>query len=99
MRNPLRISFVVHQMLGSLHWLKGAGVAVKDSTPANHESAHTPLGARLLAQTPAVEEGITKANGAVTADSMHLGNCSGLSMIAEDVPMHHLFLLDMKIGR
>jgi hypothetical protein len=74
-------------------------VAVKDLTPANHESAHRPFWARLLAQSPAVEEGVTKTNGAVTADSVHLGNRSDLSMIAEDIPMHHLFLLDMKIGR
>ncbi len=99
MRNQLRITFVVHQMLSLPHRLKVVGVVVKDSMPVNHESAHRPFWARLLAQTMTVEEGVTKANGTVTADSMHLGNSSDLLMIAEDVPMHHLFLLDMKIGR
>ena len=99
MRNQLGISLVTRLMLALPRRLKVVGVALKESTPANYESAHRPFLARLPAQTAAAEDRVTNANGAVTEDSMYLGSRSNLPITVEDVPMHHLFLLDMKIGR
>jgi hypothetical protein len=98
MGNQLRVASVVHQMLRLPYWRNVVSMAVSRPTPANEKSANKSLWARLFAQTAVVEDGVAEANGAATADSTRVGNRSD-SLRVEDVPMPHLFLLDMKIGR
>jgi hypothetical protein len=99
MRNQLVVSLVKQLVLDLPHHLQVVEVALNELMPSNYQSARRSFWAHFLGQTATVEDGATTANGVKTADSTHLGNRSEPSMGVDDVPMPHLFLLDMKIGR
>jgi hypothetical protein len=98
MSNQLQVSPLVQQLLGLPHRLKMVAMAVKVATLANSASAHRPLRAPHP-QRVAEQEVTGTATGAGTAGSRHLSHNSDWSTSEEDVPMQHLFLFDMKIGR
>jgi hypothetical protein len=65
----------------------------------SYEPIHVPFLAWLRTHSAGEKDGVAEANSTGTADSRHLGNRSDPSMGVEAVPMPHLFLLDMMIGR
>ena len=95
----LGVSLVTRLALTLQRQLKVIRMTLKESPPLDRESVSRLPTTRLFDPNVNITQRVPKVNGVVTRDSMCPGDAPGLSPVPEDVPMQHLFLLDMKIGR
>ena len=99
MKDELGILFMPHRMLVLQRRLKAVERVLPIATPVEHDFAHSGLRTQLLALIVATKAGVCAAAGVLARQDRRSAVSADPSVTPPEVPMSHLFLLDLKIGR